>query len=178
MKEAATNSGQQNVGLVEDSPTGAGKDFTAGVQKAAQATSNVKVVGTVYTGDDPSKALGRDRRRLLTAHPNINVIMTHEERSPRGDRRDQDEEPDWQGHLHRQRPSQRRLAGTGQRHRLLRCWFQDICGASKIEVDAIADRLEGKTKKSGDAPTILSGLASPALATKDTYESYVAKGWG
>jgi ABC-type sugar transport system substrate-binding protein len=176
VQAAAQRGGQQNVGLVEDSPTGAGKDFTAGVLAAAKSTPNVKVVGTVYTGDDTSKALG-ETTDLLTAHPEINVIMTHEGTVTPGaiaaiKAKNLTGKVIFIGNGPANGGSQALDNGTA--YAML---FQDLCGASKIEADAIADRLEGKTKKTGDTPTILSGLPA-ALGTKATYKSYVAKGWG
>jgi ribose transport system substrate-binding protein len=172
---ASKRSGQQNVGLIEDSPTGAGKDFTNGVNAAAAKTKNVKVVGTVYSGDDPSKALAQTTD-LLTAHPEINVIMTHQGTATPGaiaaiKAKGKTGKVIFIGNGPANGGSQALDSGTA--YAML---FQDLCGASKIEVNAIADRLEGKTKKNGDTPVVLSGLPA-ALATKDTYKSYVAKGW-
>jgi ABC-type sugar transport system substrate-binding protein len=172
----AKRPGQQNIGLVEDSPTGAGKDFTAGVKAAAGQASNVKVVGTVYTGDDPSKALG-ETTDLLTAHSDVNVIMTHEGTVTPGGiaaikAKGRTGKVIFIGNGPANGGSQALDNGTA--YALL---VQDLCGASKIEVDAIADRLAGKTTKAGETPTILSGLPA-ALATKSDYKSYVAKGWG
>jgi len=167
--------GQQNVGLIEDSPTGAGKDFTSGVNAAAAKTQNVKVVGTVYSGDDPSKALAQTTD-LLTAHPEINVIMTHQGTATPGaiaaiKAKGKTGKVVFIGNGPANGGSQ--ALDNGSAFAML---FQDLCGASKIEVNAIADRLEGKTKKTGDTPTVLSGLPA-AIGTKDTYKSYVAKGW-
>lgn len=72
----AQREGEQNVGLMIQGPTGAGKAFTDGFQAAAAATTNVKVVAVVNTNDDASKALDQ-ANALLTAHPEINVIASH-----------------------------------------------------------------------------------------------------
>jgi ABC-type sugar transport system substrate-binding protein len=72
----AKRSGQQNVGLVAAADTGVGKQWMDGVKSAAAATSNVKVVGEVYTNDDAAKALTQVNA-LLTAHSEVNVIATH-----------------------------------------------------------------------------------------------------
>ncbi|MCW2784360.1 MAG: ribose transporter, periplasmic binding protein [Marmoricola sp.] len=68
--------GQQNLGLVAAATTGTGKQWIDGVTAAAAKTSNVKIVGTVYTGDDATKALP-EVNALLAAHPDVNMIATH-----------------------------------------------------------------------------------------------------
>ncbi|MBZ9935279.1 substrate-binding domain-containing protein [Mesorhizobium sp. BR1-1-16] len=72
----AEREGQQNVGLMIQGPTGAGKAYAEGFEAAAAKTSNVKVIATVNTGDDANKALDQ-ANALLIAHPEINVIASH-----------------------------------------------------------------------------------------------------
>ena len=72
----AKREGQQNVGLMIQGPTGPGKAFADAFQEEAAKTQNVKVIATVNTGDDASKALDQ-ASALLTAHPEINVIASH-----------------------------------------------------------------------------------------------------
>jgi ABC-type sugar transport system substrate-binding protein len=72
----AERDGPQNVGLMIQGPTGAGKAFSEAFQAEAEKTDNVKVIAIVNTNDDASKALDQ-ASALLTAHPEINVIASH-----------------------------------------------------------------------------------------------------
>ena len=72
----AQRDGPQNVGLMIQGPSGAGKAFSEAFEAAAAKTDNVKVVAVVNTNDDASKALDQ-ASALLTAHPEINVIASH-----------------------------------------------------------------------------------------------------
>lgn len=72
----AKREGQQNVGLMIQGPTGAGKAYSEAFEAAAAKTPNVKVIAVVNTNDDASKALDQSNA-LLTAHPEINVIASH-----------------------------------------------------------------------------------------------------
>ena len=72
----AEREGEQRVGLLAVSPTGVGKAFTDGFKAAAAETDNVKVVGTAYTEDNPTKTLGQVNS-LFNAHPDINVFVSH-----------------------------------------------------------------------------------------------------
>lgn len=72
----AEREGPQNVGLMIQGPTGAGKAFNDGFIAAAEKTANVKVIAVVNTNDDASKSLDQ-ANALLTAHPEINVIASH-----------------------------------------------------------------------------------------------------
>jgi ABC-type sugar transport system substrate-binding protein len=175
VQAVAQRPGQQNVGLIEDSPQGAGKDFTNGVKAAAAATPNVKIVGTVYTGDDTAKALNQTTA-LLTAHPDINVIMTHQGTATPGalaaiKAKGKTGKVAFIGNGPGNGGKEALAAGTA--YGML---FQDLCGAGTIIADAIADRLEGKTSATGTTPTALAGLPA-ALGTKADYQSYIDKGW-
>lgn len=173
---ASKRGGQQNVGLIEDSPTGAGKDFTEGVKAAAASAGNVKVVGIVYTGDDASKALGQVTA-LLSAHPDINVVMTHMgTATPGATSAIKAKHLTGKVMFIGNGPANggKEAIEDGSAYGLL---FQDLCGAGKTIADAVADRLDGKTTKSGTAPTILPGLPA-VLATKSDYQSYIDKNWG
>jgi ABC-type sugar transport system substrate-binding protein len=171
----AARPGQQNVGLIEDSPQGAGKDFTNGVKAAAAATSNVKIVGTVYTGDDTAKALNQTTA-LLTAHPEINVIMTHQGTATPGaiaaiKAKGKTGKVAFIGNGPGNGGKEALANGTA-----FAMLFQDLCGAGTIIADSVADRLEGKTSASGSGPTNLAGLPA-AIGTKADYQSYIDKGW-
>lgn len=72
----AARPGQQNLGLVAAGASGIGKQWLDAIKAAAAKTTNVKVVGEVYTGDVAAKALDQVNTLLLT-HPEINVMATH-----------------------------------------------------------------------------------------------------
>jgi ABC-type sugar transport system substrate-binding protein len=76
VRAIAGRPGQQYVGLMAQAPTGAALAWTDGVRAAAKQYSNVHIVATAYTNDDASVALP-DAEALLTAHPEINVLMSH-----------------------------------------------------------------------------------------------------
>lgn len=68
--------GQQNLGLIAAGASGIGKQWLDAIKAAAATTSNVKIVGEVYTGDVAAKALDQVNA-LLTTHKEINVIASH-----------------------------------------------------------------------------------------------------
>lgn len=72
----AARPGQQYVGLMAQAPTGAALAWMDGVRAAAKQHGNVHIVATAYTNDDASVSLA-DAEALLTAHPQINVLMSH-----------------------------------------------------------------------------------------------------
>jgi len=76
VKAITARDGQQNVGLMIQGPTGAGKAFSEAFETEAAKTQNVKIVAVVATGDDANKALDQ-ANALLIAHPEINVIASH-----------------------------------------------------------------------------------------------------
>jgi ABC-type sugar transport system substrate-binding protein len=76
VEAVADRPGDQFLGLVAAGNTGPGKAWMDGVKEAAAATSNVKVVDEVYTGDTSSTAFDQTSA-LLTANPEINILATH-----------------------------------------------------------------------------------------------------
>jgi ABC-type sugar transport system substrate-binding protein len=166
----AKRPGQQNVGLMAQSDTGQAKQWADGVAAAAKATTNVKVVGTVYTNDDAAKALDQ-ANALLTAHPEINVIARH---------------------LGSVTPGvvaaikARKLVGkvvfvasgadNGGKEAVADgiaygAWLQGLCDEGKTVLDAVADKAEGKT--------VAAHIdAKETIGTKDNLTTLIGQGWG
>lgn len=76
VRAIAERPGPQRVGLLAADSTGTGGAWMDGVRAAAAQTDNVEIVGVVYTGDDPARALSQ-ANALLAAHPEINVLASH-----------------------------------------------------------------------------------------------------
>jgi ABC-type sugar transport system substrate-binding protein len=72
----ADRPGPQVVGIITADATGGSRDWVEGFKEAAKQTDNVTVVGTVYTGDDPARALSQ-ANALLAAHPDITVVASN-----------------------------------------------------------------------------------------------------
>lgn len=166
----AKRPGQQNIGLMAQNDTGQAKQWADGVAAAAKATTNVKVVGTVYTNDDAAKALDQ-ANALLTAHPEINVIASH---------------------MGSVTPGvvaaikARNLVGkvvlvasgadNGGKEAVADgiaygAWLQGLCEEGKTILDAVADKAAGKTVAAHiDAKEI--------IATKDDLTTLLGQGWG
>jgi ribose transport system substrate-binding protein len=72
-------SDQQNVGIIAGFPSGTDNLFVDGFTKAitSENLSNVKVVTTQYDQGDPSKTADLVAQ-MLTAHPEINVVLARE----------------------------------------------------------------------------------------------------
>ncbi|MEV0715135.1 sugar ABC transporter substrate-binding protein [Asanoa sp. NPDC050611] len=166
----AKREGQQNVGLMAQSDTGQAKQWADGVQAAAKATSNVKVVGTVYTNDDAAKALSQ-ANALLTAHPEINVIASHMGSVT----------PGVVGAI-----KGRNLVGkvvfvasgpdNGGKEAVADgiaygAWLQGLCEEGKTVLNAVADKAEGK-------PVAAHIDAKETIGTKDDLETLLGQGWG
>jgi ABC-type sugar transport system substrate-binding protein len=166
----AKRPGQQNVGLMAQSDTGQAKQWADGVVAAANATTNVKVVGTVYTNDDAAKALDQ-ANALLTAHPEINVIASH---------------------MGTVTPGvvaaikARNLIGkvvlvasgadNGGKEAVADgiaygAWLQGLCDEGKTILGAVADKAEGKT--------VAAHIdAKETIGTKDNVTTLLGQGWG
>ncbi|MCP2329659.1 ABC-type sugar transport system substrate-binding protein [Hamadaea flava] len=166
----AKRPGQQNLGLLAQSDTGQAKQWADGVMTAAKATSNVKVVGTVYTNDDAAKALDQ-ANALLTAHPEINVMASH---------------------MGSVTPGvvaaikARKLVGkvvfvasgadNGGKEAVADgiaygAWLQGLCDEGKTILNAVADKAEGKT--------VASHIdAKETIGTKDDLTTLLGQGWG
>ncbi len=173
--EIATRPGQQNLGLVTVAETGIGKSFADGVKAAASATSNVKVVGEVYTGDDAAKALPQ-ASALLTAHPEITAIATHMGTATPGviaaikSKGLTDEVafvangPDNGG--------TEGLASGG----VWRLLVQDLCGEGAAALNAVLEqRAAGAASSATDIPFVPVGTV---VASSDNLQEYLDKGWG
>ncbi|MEV4622674.1 sugar ABC transporter substrate-binding protein [Asanoa sp. NPDC049573] len=166
----AKRPGQQNVGLMAQSDTGQAKQWADGVTAAAKATSNVKIVGTVYTNDDAAKALDQ-ANALLTAHPEINIIASH---------------------MGSVTPGvvaaikARNLVGkvsfvasgadNGGKEAIADgiaygAWLQGLCDEGKTVLDAVADKAEGKT--------VAAHIdADEKIGTKEDLTTLLGQGWG
>jgi ABC-type sugar transport system substrate-binding protein len=175
VNEIAKRPGEQNLGLVAVAETGVGKSWMDGVKAAAAKTSNVKVAGEVYTGDDAAKALPQTSA-LLTAHPEINVVATHMGTATPGvvaaikGKGATDKVafvangPDNGG--------KEGLASGG----VWRLLVQDLCGEGRDALDAVVDHQSGTASASdGNIPFIDVGTA---LVSADTLQGYLDKGFG
>jgi ABC-type sugar transport system substrate-binding protein len=160
--------GQQNVGLVAAADVGVGKDFLDGVKAAAAQTTNVRIVGQVYTGDDATKALAQVNA-LLSAHPDINMIATNMGTVTPGAVA-AIKAKNLVGKvflmLNGSGNGGTEALDSGVAKGVL---LQDLCGAGSDSVDAVIDLAEGKK-----APTVNIGTA---VAAKDDVQSYLDKGW-
>lgn len=170
----AERPGEQNVGLMAASDTGLGKAWIDGMKAAAEKTSNVNIVGEVYTGDDTAKALPQTNA-LLAAHPETNVIATHmgtvtqgavsviESEDKVGDVVLVGNGPDNGG---------KEALASGVAYRML---VQDLCRSAEDGLNAVADRLEGKDARADGVESIEMGAK---MASKDDIDSLLNKGWG
>ena len=68
--------GDQNVGLLVQGPTGAGKAFEEGFRAAAEGSDAISVIAVSFTEDNAAKSLDQTNA-LLAANPEINVIASH-----------------------------------------------------------------------------------------------------
>ena len=165
--------GDKKVGIITSADTGIGKLFMDGVKAAVADTDDIEIVGEVYTGDDSAKALAQTNA-LLTAHPEVNVILTNmgtatqgavsaiEAKGLTGDISFIGNGPDNGG---------KEAIENGAAYRFL---LQALCDGGKDALNAVADRLESGTAAGGDATLIDMGTR---MATKDDYAEYVEKGW-
>jgi len=169
----AQRPGEQNVGLIAAADTGVGKSWLDGMKAAAAKTSNVKIVGEVYTGDDAAKALPQ-ASALLTAHPEVNVITTHmgtttpgaiaaiQEKGATGKIAFLAIGPDNGG-------KEGLVNGT-----VWRVVMQDLCGLATSALDGVVKQI-GKPAPGPAVPFI---PAATAMATADDLQGYLNKGWG
>jgi ABC-type sugar transport system substrate-binding protein len=72
----AARPGPLYVGMMVQAPAGAGLAWENGFKAAAKNDKNIHIVGVVYTNDDASVAYA-DASALLTAHTQINVVVSH-----------------------------------------------------------------------------------------------------
>ncbi len=162
-------SGPQKVGLIAYDPTGTGKAWMDGFEAAAADAGNITVEGVVYTADDPARALSQ-ANALLAAHPDINVVASHMGTATT--------------------PTVSAIKGKGLKGRVImlangavagglegaregvveKFLLQDLAGASRSVVQAVADIAAGKDVPAQiDVPGTMVGL--------DDYEEYSARGW-
>jgi ABC-type sugar transport system substrate-binding protein len=162
--------GIQRVGVLAVTPTGVGKAFLDGVKAAAKAThGHVVVRAVIYTADDPAKTLD-ETNALLTAHPEINVLVSHMGTSTT---------PVVSAIKAKHLVGKVVLLGNGgngggiqgaKAGIVYRFLLQDLCTEGKAAANAAADLGEGKTApKQINVLTVMASLAN--------YKSYVAKGW-
>lgn len=166
----AKRPGQQNVGLMAQSDTGQAKQWADGIATAAKATSNVKIVGTVYTNDDAAKALDQ-ANALLTAHHDINVIASHMGSVTPGV---------VAAIKARNLVGKVVLVASGADNggktavangTAYAVWLQGLCDEGKTVLDAVADKAEGKT--------VAAHIdAKETMATKDDITTLLGQGWG
>lgn len=165
----AQRPGQQNVGLMIQAPVGAGKAFVDGFNAEAATTSNVKVVATVSTNDDASKALDA-ATALLTAHPEINVIASHEGTSTQGATA-AIKAKDLVGKVVMVANGP---AGGGKEGlddgTVYQLMMQNVCGAGKQIADGVIDVNDGKT-----VPKQLD--VGVQMVGKGGVDALVAQGW-
>jgi ABC-type sugar transport system substrate-binding protein len=165
----AKREGPQVAGLVAQTDTGSSKEWMDGVKAAAAKTDNVTVVGEVYTNDDAAKALDQTNA-LLTAHPEVNVILTHMGSATPGI-----------AAAIKQSAAGRVVfvsggADNGGKEAVLDgtaygAWLQGLCEEGKQVLGAVADIAEGK-----DVEQHLG--AKETIATKDDIETLLGQGWG
>jgi ABC-type sugar transport system substrate-binding protein len=165
-----TRKGVQRVGVLAVTPTGVGKAFLDGVKAAAKAThGHVVVRAVIYTADDPAKTLDKTNA-LLTAHPEINVLVSHMGTSTT---------PVVSAIKAKHLVGRVVLLGNGgngggvegaKAGIVYRFLLQDLCTEGKAAANAAADLGEGKTApKQINVLTVMASLAN--------YKLYLAKGW-
>lgn len=161
--------GDHVVGLVAEAPTGIGKSWTDGVKAAASATSNVKVIDTVYIGADASKA-SPQVTNLLTANPDIDIVASNTGLMTQG-AVTAIEQKGLKGKV--------RIVGINNANGgpeamrdgyAVGLFLQDLCDLATRTVDGIVESAE--TGKS--IPLI--GV-NDVVASTDNMQSYLDKGW-
>lgn len=161
--------GEQNVGLMVQGPTGAGKAFADAFAAAAAKTANVKVIAIVYTGDDANKALDQ-ANALLIAHPEINVIASHMGTATQGAAA-AIKSKDLTGKVV---VIANGAAGGGkeglEEGTVYKIMMQDMCGAGTGIVDALIKISNGET-----IPAQLD--VGVQMFGKDGIQDYLDKGW-
>lgn len=165
----AEREGDQNVGLMIQGPTGAGKAFEDGFRAAAANTPNVKVVAVVNTNDDASKALDQ-ANALLTAHPVINVIASHMGTATQGATA-AIKAKDLVGKVvflaNGPAGGGREGLADGTVHKLM---MQDLCNAGTQIVDALV--------KINDGETVPANLdVGVKMFAEEGIQDYLDKGW-
>jgi ABC-type sugar transport system substrate-binding protein len=160
---------EQNVGLMIQGPTGVGKAFSDAFVAEAAKTSNVKVIATVSTGDDASKALDQ-ANALLTAHPEINVIASHMGTATQGAAA----AIKAKGLVGKTVMVANGAAGGGKEGledgTVYELMMQNLCGAGTQIVDALVDINDGKTV----ADQLDVGVR---MFGKDGLQTYIDQGW-
>lgn len=160
---------EQNVGLMIQRPTGVGKAFSDAFVAEAAKTSNVKVIATVSTGDDASKALDQ-ANALLTAHPEINVIASHMGTATQGAAA----AIKAKGLVGKTVMVANGAAGGGKEGledgTVYELMMQNLCGAGTQIVDALVDINDGKTV----ADQLDVGVR---MFGKDGLQTYIDQGW-
>lgn len=73
----AARSGQQNVIILGNQPTGVHRVFVNGFEAAAKSFPNVKMVAEGFDSGDPSQTTDVVSR-IMTAHPEANVVLSWE----------------------------------------------------------------------------------------------------
>ncbi len=162
--------GDQVVGLVVANETGPGKLWMDGVKAAAAETDNVKIVTEVFTGDESSTALPRVTA-MLTANPEINVVATHMSLVTQGivaaiEGKDAVGDIVLVGNS----PSDggKEALESGVAYTML---LQGLCDAGKQSIDLAVDFYNGKTD-------VVNLPVPTEMASKDTLEDFLQKGWG
>lgn len=76
-KELSKRSGDQYVGIIGDAPTGTNNVFVEGFKNGitSQNLTNIKFVTNEFDGGKPDKTVDTVSR-MLTAHPEINVVLS------------------------------------------------------------------------------------------------------
>jgi ABC-type sugar transport system substrate-binding protein len=169
VKAIAERPGPQNVGLMIQGPTGAGKAFSDAFTAEAAKTSNVKIIATVNTGDDANKSLDQ-ANALLIAHPEINVIASHMGTATQGAAA-AIKAKDLIGKVVMVANG---AAGGGTEGlddgTVYKIMMQDMCGAGTQIVDALV--------KIGNGQTVPEQLdVGVQMFGKDGIKDYLAKGW-
>jgi ABC-type sugar transport system substrate-binding protein len=165
----AARRGPQHVGLIAQGPTGAAKAWLDAFKAAAKKSRNVTVSGVVYTNDDASKALDA-ANSLLTAHPEINVLASHEGTATSGATAAIKAK-----HLVGKVVFVANgIAGGGSQGlkdgTIYRVMMQDLCTAGKNIVSAVAKVGAGRKVPA----QIDVGIR---MFTKSNYHRFAAKGW-
>lgn len=165
--------GEKKVGIVTSADTGIGKLFMDGIKAAVAETEDIEIVGEVYTGDDSAKALAQTNA-LLTAHPDVNVILSNMGTATQGgisaiESKGLTGKVSFIGNG----PDNGGKEGieNGSVYRFL---LQALCDGGKNALNAVADRIESGEAPGGAATLIDMGTR---MATKDDYAEYVEKGW-
>jgi len=169
VKAIAERPGPQNVGLMIQGPTGAGKAFSDAFTAEAAKTSNVKIIATVNTGDDANKSLDQ-ANALLIAHPEINIIASHMGTATQGAAA-AIKAKDLIGKVVMVANG---AAGGGTEGlddgTVYKIMMQDMCGAGTQIVDALV--------KIGNGQTVPEQLdVGVQMFGKDGIKDYLAKGW-